>query len=167
MRPTTTPGDRLAAFGDQLIDVHRRLRAELARLRRDLDAHLDGRAARPKELQAHCLAFCSALERHHTGEDAVAFPALAEHVPELRPVLEELARDHRQVSDMLRTLQDLLDGLATTGAAEARRVRGELDGLAALVESHFTYEERKIVAALDTLRAPAWAASPPDFLLRP
>ncbi|MEV0199891.1 hemerythrin domain-containing protein [Nonomuraea sp. NPDC050691] len=167
MRPTTTPGDRLTAFGNQLIDVHRRLREELARLRHDLDAHLEGRAERPKDLRAHCLAFCSALERHHTGEDTVAFPALAEHAPELRPVLEELTRDHGQVSAMLRTFQGLLDDLATAGTAEARRLRGELDGLAALVESHFTYEERKIVAALDTLRAPEWTASPPAFLLPP
>ncbi|WP_176737986.1 hypothetical protein [Micromonospora inyonensis] len=30
-------------------------------------------------------------------------------------------------------------------------VRAELDGLAAVLESHFTYEEKKLVAALNAL----------------
>ncbi|GAA3594612.1 hypothetical protein GCM10022419_092260 [Nonomuraea rosea] len=162
MDPPVKPAERLTAFGTQLIDVHLWLREELARLRRDVDAHLAGRADRPRELRTHCLAFCSVLERHHTGEDGGAFPALAGHFPELRPVLQELSRDHRQVSEILHRLQELLDGL---GTIEPRRVRAELDGLAALLESHFTYEERKIVAALDALNVPGWTLSPPGFLL--
>ncbi|MFC5835260.1 hypothetical protein [Nonomuraea insulae] len=84
-----TTQDRLNAFGDQLIHVHSWLRAEPARLRENVDLHLEGRAARPRDLRA------------------------------------------------------------------------ELDGLAALMESHFTYEERKIVAALDTI---GWDGTTPDFL---
>ncbi|MGP4100483.1 hemerythrin domain-containing protein [Nonomuraea sp. KM90] len=159
-----TPDHRLKAFGDQLISVHSWLRDELAGLREGIDAHLAGHAGRPRDLRAHCLAFCSALERHHTGEDAAAFPTLAEQFPELRPVLEELTRDHHQVSEILRKLQELLDTLDTDAAAQPRDVRAELDGLAALLESHFTYEERKIVTALNTLNAPAWNGAAPDFL---
>jgi hypothetical protein len=36
----------------------------------------------------------------------------------------------------------------------AQEVRKELDGLAALLESHFVYEEKKIVTALNGLSAP-------------
>ncbi|MEV1172086.1 hemerythrin domain-containing protein [Nonomuraea sp. NPDC049784] len=162
---TPTRDDRLSAFGNQLLNVHLWLREELARLREDVDAHLAGHAERPRELRAHCLAFCSVLERHHTGEDAAAFPALAEQFPQLRPVLQELTRDHRIVSEILRRLQDLLEGLGTDDAAQPQRARAELDGLAALLESHFTYEERKIVAALNALDAADWDGSPPDFLL--
>ncbi|MBN6057658.1 hemerythrin domain-containing protein, partial [Nonomuraea sp. RK-328] len=165
METPTTADDRLKAFGNQLIDVHASLREELAGLRDDVAAHLAGRSARPRDLPAHCLAFCSALERHHTGEDAVAFPALAEQFPRLRPVLQELTRDHQIISDILRRLQDLLDGLGGDDAAQPRHVQAELDGLAALVESHFTYEERKIAAALDALDAPGWDDAPPAFLL--
>lgn len=157
-----TTQDRLNAFGDQLIHVHSWLRAELARLRENVDLHLEGRAERPRDLRVHCLAFCSVLERHHTGEDAAAFPALAGQFPELRPVLMELSRDHEQIGEILRRLQDLLDGLGTEDAVRPRDVRAELDGLAALMESHFTYEERKIVAALNTI---GWDGTTPDFLL--
>ncbi|MFG1879784.1 hemerythrin domain-containing protein [Sphaerisporangium sp. NPDC049003] len=157
---------RLAAFGNQLIEVHLWLREELARLREDVDSHLDGHGERPRELRAHCLTFCSALSRHHTGEDDGVFPVLAERFPALRPVLDELKRDHHLVSDILLRLEELLGGIQPDpGPSEARRVRAELDGLTALLESHFVYEEKRIVTTLNSLNAPGWDAATPDFLL--
>jgi hemerythrin-like domain-containing protein len=154
METFTGHGDRLAAFGNQLIAVHLWLREELARLADDVDAFLEG-GERPRELRAHCLTFCSAVRRHHTEEDHAAFPALAEQFPELRPVLEELENDHHTVADILRRIEELLGGLGTgEGALPAQEVRKELDGLAALLESHFVYEEKKIVTALNGLSAP-------------
>jgi hemerythrin-like domain-containing protein len=148
-----------------LIEVHLWLREELARLREDVDSYLDG-GERPRELRAHCLTFCSALSRHHTGEDDGAFPVLAAQFPELRPVLEELRRDHHMVAGILRRLEELLGGLGPDpDPAEAQRVRAELDGLAALLESHFVYEEKRLVSALNSLSAPSWDGSRPDFLL--
>ncbi|MFB7512547.1 hemerythrin domain-containing protein [Streptomyces sp. NPDC056144] len=163
MTTSPQPSDRLAAFGNQLVDVHIWLREELSRLREEVDASLSGGADRPRSLRAHCLAFCTALTRHHTAEDQGVFPVLAETYPALRPVLAELARDHEQVEELLRRLQELLDTLpgADPDPAEVRRVRGELDGLIALVESHFTYEEKKLVTALNELGTPL----PDDFRL--
>ncbi|MFI6598790.1 hemerythrin domain-containing protein [Nonomuraea sp. NPDC050536] len=127
--------ERLKAFGTQLIEMHDWLRKELARLRSG--------SAGLKDLRSHCLAFCSALTRHHTGEDENVFPALAERHPELRPVLEELSRDHGFVTDILLRIAAVIDD------PQARD--SELDGLAAILESHFSYEERKIVEALNGL----------------
>ena len=157
-----TPDGRLAAFGNQLIEVHLWLREELAALREDTDAYLAG-GARPRDLRAHCLTFCSALNRHHTGEDDGAFPRLAEQFPGLRPVLAELRRDHRLVEDSLLRLQALLDGLDQE--MDPVVVRSELDSLAALMETHFVYEEKRIASALNALNAPGWDRSRPDFLL--
>lgn len=152
MDTPTEPDGRVAALGNQLIDIHLSLREELARLREDAEAWLDGRAERPRELRAHCLAFCSAVSRHHTGEDDGAFPALAELHPELRPVLEELGRDHHVVAGILRGLEELLGRPGPdTGPVDGQRVRTELDSLAALLESHFVYEEKRLVAALNAL----------------
>ncbi|MBC6457243.1 hemerythrin domain-containing protein [Actinomadura sp. HBU206391] len=167
METPTEPNGRLTAFGNQLIEVHLWLREELDRLRADVDSYLDG-GARPRELRAHCLTFCSALSRHHTGEDDGAFPVLAEQFPELRPVLEELGRDHQLVTGTLLRLEELLGGLgaaADPGPDEAKRVRSELDTLAALLETHFVYEEKRIVAALNSLSIQSWAGAKPDFLL--
>ncbi|ADB34643.1 Hemerythrin HHE cation binding domain protein [Kribbella flavida DSM 17836] len=128
---------RLEAFGNQLIEFHLSVRDQLDELR-------ETGSSSGAELRVHCLAFCRALTAHHTGEDNGAFVALAEHYPELRPVLEELAGDHVIIEDALRRLEKL-DELAP-----AERLR-ELDTLSALLETHFNYEERKLVAAMNTL----------------
>ncbi|MFE9652312.1 hemerythrin domain-containing protein [Micromonospora sp. NPDC006431] len=148
MHPSHSPAERLTALGTQLIEIHHWLREELARLRASLDSPDGAGAGLSRELRAHCVGFCAALDRHHTGEDAGAFRVLAEQVPELRPVLAQLSEDHRVVADLLRRVDALL-----AGAADGPAVRAELDGLAALLESHFSYEERKLVAALDALTA--------------
>jgi hypothetical protein len=145
VHPSHPPSGRLTALGTQLIEIHHWLREELAGLRASLDSP-GGATTLTRDLRAHCVGFCAALDRHHTGEDRGAFQALAEQAPELRPVLAELRADHRVVADLLSRIDALL-----AGAADRRTVRGELDGLAALLESHFGYEERKIVAALNRL----------------
>ena len=54
-----------------------------------------------RSLRTHCVAFCSAVARHHTSEDRDVFPALAAQVPVLGPVLAELQHDHRLVAGIL------------------------------------------------------------------
>lgn len=90
----------------------------------------------------------------------MAFGRLAGRYPELGPVLDELRHDHRLVDDALRRLRALLDG-----SGDPVTVRTELDTLAALLETHFGYEERRIVSALNSLDAPDWNRSRPDFLI--
>jgi hypothetical protein len=128
--------DRLTAFGNQLIDSHIRLRELLAELRDGTYAGIN--------LATHCLTFCSVLTAHHSAEDVDGFPVLARHFPELRPVLTELSRDHQQVAEVL----DRLKAVSTMDVATAGR---ELDTLAALLETHLVYEEKKLVAALNRL----------------
>jgi hemerythrin-like domain-containing protein len=153
------PAARLTAFGNELITIHLSLREELARLDAYVDAYLDGRGERPRDLRAHCLSFCSALSRHHAGEDDGAFPLLAQASPELRPVLAKLAEDHQLVRSILRDLERVIAGLtAEPDAAEATRVRGALGGLSAILQSHFAFEERRIVSALNALPAEAGTA---------
>ncbi|UAB99405.1 hemerythrin domain-containing protein [Dactylosporangium vinaceum] len=122
---------RLAALGNQLIEIHQHLRALLD--------DLTDRPDFSRELRAHCLAFCGALERHHTGEERGMFRVLAERHPQLRPVIAELRRDHEQIAALLRRV-------------EANPTPAELAGLAAVMESHFTFEEKRLAAVLDQLQ---------------
>ncbi len=142
-----TAGGRAAALGAELVRIHDGLRAQLRALQA---AAAGGEPLDPRRpLAAHCLAFCAALTRHHTGEDAGAFPALAAAAPGLRPVLEKMAEDHAMVSGIVGRLETLAAQLARDGSSP--RLAGELDGLAAVLESHFSFEERRIRAALDAL----------------
>ncbi|WP_243866370.1 hemerythrin domain-containing protein [Actinophytocola oryzae] len=127
--------ERLTAFGNQLIDSHIRLRELLSRLRDGTYTGMD--------LQVHCLTFCSVLERHHQAEDDGGFPVLRKHYPELAPVLDELRRDHRQIAGLLDRLKDL--------STMDEVPRQDLDTLAALLETHLLYEEKKLVTALNSL----------------
>jgi hypothetical protein len=108
----------------------------------------------PRELADHCLAFCAAVTRHHTGEDGTVFPELARRFPELREVLAGLERDHQMMAGMLRRVSELAGALDTEGAL------AELDGLAALLRSHFAWEEKRLAAALNSLEpgamVPRW-----------
>ena len=134
------------AFGNQLVQAHIALRERLDALR---DGLADG--ARVADLRSHCLSFCAAVERHHTAEDDGVFPVSAREYPELRPVLDELGRDHRIVSDALAAPGEL-------GDVDPVVLRRELDSVAALVETHFTYEERKIADLLSALTGRLGAA---------
>ena len=122
-----TERGRLTALGNQLIETHARL----------LDAIDDLRSGvvPARDLTTHCLAFCDALARHHTVEDTGTFPMLAARHPELRDLLDGLRRDHEAIAGMLDRV--------------AAGVPGELDGLAALLESHFAWKERRLVAVLN------------------
>ena len=141
MSDTSTSVERVRAIGGELVRVHQRMRDELARIHDQLDTDDD-----LMPLQAHCFAFCAAITRHHTSEDATAFPLLGARLPALAPVLEQLSQDHRLVEDIVLRLRELLS--APENADEARR---EIDGLSAILESHFRWEEKVLVDALNTL----------------
>ena len=128
--------ERLTALGGELVRVHDWLREDLRRLR-------EGRERDAGPWTVRCLAFCAAVTRHHTAEDGVAFPALVERFPDLAPVVAKLVEDHQLIAGVLARVAEI--------AAAPEADRGELDGLAAILDSHFAFEERRVAAALDAL----------------
>jgi deazaflavin-dependent oxidoreductase (nitroreductase family) len=143
------------AVGDELVRIHDTLRRDLAALREEAEAYLDGRtgAAPPPDLagqlRTHCMAFCDVLGEHHDNEEARGFPLLEKRYPELAPVLERLRREHATVSRMKADLRALFDDLP---GSEPARVRADLDRMTAELEAHYAYEEAELVAALNALR---------------
>ncbi|ATY12778.1 hypothetical protein CU254_21685 [Amycolatopsis sp. AA4] len=78
-------------------------------------------------MRTHCLSFCTALRRHHVGEDSTVFPSLAEQFPAPAPVLAQ----HQT----------------------AARLRTKLERLAGELEAHFALEEPAVVTALNATAA--------------
>ena len=136
----------MAALGRELVRVHDALREELAALR-DVAASGDPLIGAGRPLALHCARFCSALIRHHTAEDDRAFPALAAHDPALAPLIGKLEEDHRMIGGII----GRIEAIAARMAAGDGRLLGELDGLAAILDSHFAFEERRVARALDAL----------------
>ena len=157
----------MAALSEQLIHVHQALREQLTSLRQEAAGGTSHRAAvtvAGEDLLSHCLSFCSAIHAHHTGEDSQLLPALRAAAPELAPVIDNLIEDHALVAGILRQIRGLLTpGHAPSSPALVR----ELDGLIAILNSHFSYEERRIAKALDALGPLAWTADVFDPNPRP
>jgi hypothetical protein len=148
-----TAAQHARALSRELELIHDELRQSLRQLR----AGLAGPGGPPaRSLRAHCAGFCAALTRHHGSEDATTFPLLARQAPELAPVLAQLQADHQVIAGILRRIDELA---ATAGPEDAGTAGRELDGLAAILESHFRWEERRISAALDALDPAAHPAA--------
>jgi hypothetical protein len=139
---------RAVAWAEEMQRVHDRLRQAVAVAR---DAAGDASAGgRERDVLLHCWGFCQALAGHHAGEDAVLFPALRAQQPALVPVLERLREDHEAIQRLLQTFSVAMD--AGVGPRERQ---GHLDGIAAIMESHFRYEERMLLGPLQGLRSDA------------
>ncbi|MCC2333636.1 hemerythrin domain-containing protein [Cellulomonas wangsupingiae] len=154
--PTGTPdASRLVAWDRELRAVHTRLRDALRIARDAVDDAADD-AAPSRELLLFCTGFCAALDGHHRGEDRVVFPGLLAVAPQLRDVVDQLVRDHAMLSHLLGELQRAVD--AREGPAALHR---HLDGIEAVMETHFRYEEKRLLPVLSGL---ALDATPRDAL---
>ncbi|MFD6244111.1 hemerythrin domain-containing protein [Streptomyces roseolus] len=136
---------RLVAWSRELRHVHDRLREALSVTRASLADGAPGEAA-TRELLLYCHGFCTALDGHHRGEDRTLFPAIAAARPELRPVLRSLEQDHSMIAHLLGGLQ-----AAVERADPPEELDRHLEGIAALMENHFRYEERQLLSVLEAL----------------
>ena len=154
-----SPADdaRLVAWGQELRSVHARLRDALEVAREavaDDATSVPGAADPRRELGLFCHGFCQALEGHHRGEDTNVFAALLELRPDLAGVVAELKRDHTMLDHLLTTLARAVDA-----GADAATLERHLDGIDAVMETHFRYEEKRLVDVLDE---PTFAAALAD-----
>ncbi len=140
--------DRLIAWSGELRRAHARLREALELLRSSPESGAERVLA--DDLLIYCVGFCAALDAHHRGEDRTLFPAIEAAHPALSGVLTALKQDHSM-------LAHLIGGLQAAARAGASRplLDQHLDGIEALMENHFRYEERELLQVLETLRLAA------------
>ncbi|MEU1728890.1 nitroreductase/quinone reductase family protein [Nonomuraea sp. NPDC005692] len=135
------PRSTAPSGGAYLKLVHDGFRRELALIRKELAD--TGRPGLGVQLRINCLTMCQGLHHHHTGEDTMMFPALAERHPSLAPVIQRLAVEHERVSVLVAELKEALSG------DDPVRVRAEIERLTDDLEAHLTYEEEQLVPILD------------------
>lgn len=132
-----------ASPGQSLKHIHDAFRHELALVRTELAESGPGIGA---QLRVNCLTVCQGLEFHHTGEDTAIFPSIAEHNPELVPIMERLRIEHENVAELLAELQRMLDA-----DSDSAQLLSEVDRLIGELEAHLTYEEEQLIPVLDAL----------------
>ncbi|WP_105565992.1 hemerythrin domain-containing protein [Microbacterium halophytorum] len=137
--------DRVVAWGDELRRVHAQLRKALS-LSQDALAVGAPTPDAARDLLLYCHGFCVALTQHHEGEDRELFPAIAAEHPELRDTLRKLEQDHSMIAHLIAGLEAAIDGQASPDA-----VARHLEGIAAIMESHFRFEEKALLEVLDAL----------------
>ncbi|MGL5866856.1 MAG: nitroreductase/quinone reductase family protein [Dermatophilaceae bacterium] len=153
-----TPTTWSRGMGDFIVESHDWLRAELDELGAQVDRIAAGEAdrlatgAQPLGLQmrSHCLEFCAALTRHHTGEDMGAFPLLTQQFPGLAPTVAKLVDEHLVVGQLHEELRMLIEHYEP-GRSDPDHLRSEVNRLRTELENHFRYEERTLVTALNAL----------------
>ncbi|WP_211207299.1 hemerythrin domain-containing protein [Stackebrandtia nassauensis] len=136
--------ERLTAWGDELRSVHQKLRKALALARTSLDTgetvDLSG------DLLLFCRGFCSALTGHHRSEDGSLFPHVARLRPDLAPVIAKLSQDHNMIDHLIGGLEKAIADSPTAEVAHRH-----LDGIEAVMETHFRYEESQLISVLNAM----------------
>ncbi|NED87532.1 nitroreductase family deazaflavin-dependent oxidoreductase [Streptomyces sp. SID11233] len=159
------PGE-VRTLADKVMEVHTWLRGQLRQVAAEVDAHFAGGADRrgpggppaPSlglQIRQRCLAFCQALEFHHTSEDGHLFPGIARYHSDLGDTFARLDDEHRAVARIQTAIVELLAGI---GIAEPSRFRAELARMSAELNAHLDYEEETIVPLLADV---PWPPSPP------
>lgn len=148
----TDEAERVIAWGEELRRVHATVRRAMEVAR---DALAQGGSAEQasRELLLYCYGFCAALTGHHRSEDATLFPLLTRQRPDLAPVVDKLTQDHSMIDYLVTAFEHAIT--AGIGEQDAHR---HLDGIEAVMESHFRYEERALVVALNEVDAPTLRA---------
>ncbi|MFF2536385.1 nitroreductase/quinone reductase family protein [Streptomyces cyaneofuscatus] len=150
------PAPAITSLVGKLTEVHTWLRGQLAQVHAETEAHFAARAAHrgagapPSpglglQIRQRCLAFCQALEFHHTSEDGHMFPAMEGYHPHLRPVFDRLREEHRSIAAVQSALAALLAGVAI---ADPDRFRAELTRMSDQLTEHLDYEEAEILPLL-------------------
>ncbi|MEW1756985.1 nitroreductase/quinone reductase family protein [Streptomyces cyaneofuscatus] len=150
------PAPAITSLAGKLTEVHTWLRGQLAQVHAETEAHFTARAAHRGagappppglglQIRQRCLAFCQALEFHHTSEDGHVFPVMEGYHPHLRPVFDRLREEHRSIAAVQSALAALLAGVAI---ADPGRFRAELTRMTEQLTAHLDYEEAEILPLL-------------------
>ena len=136
---------RATAWAAQLRAAHGRLREALELARATLEQG-EAPVVGGRDLQLYCVGFCAALSGHHRAEDRTLFPAVEDAHPGLASTLTQLRRDHAQLEHLLGALAQ-----AVQRGEPLAALQRHLDGVEAVMESHFGHEERQLLTVLEQL----------------
>ena len=149
-------GKPLHALAARLEGAHRPLRVELpliVRLAEEAIAR-DGRRYPQLLPQIHLAATLlrDAVMSHFDHEEALLFPSIRlledgadTWALDLRQLIPELRREHRQIEGLLAQLRIITGGFAVRGSPLMRTLFAALEGAARDLDAHFAEEEQTLL----------------------
>lgn len=142
---STTPApDR--PWVHEMVIVHRAFRRETRLLPGLVREVADGDVERARTLAEVLRLVLAGLEMHHTGEDAVLWPALLERASPSTGLVETMQAQHHGIEDHLARVAHLLPAWeAGPIRAHSAELADVLDRFAADLAEHLDLEEREIL----------------------
>jgi hemerythrin-like domain-containing protein len=127
--------------------LHRAMRVDGTRLAAAVAAVGDADRTRVAALARWYRGFCAELHEHHTVEDELFFPVLADRVPSFDGHAERIELEHHQLDDALAGVGAALDALAEPGGRVASHTRAvaATRELADLLERHLGFEDADVL----------------------
>ena len=144
----------------RLLDLHERLRDELARMRLLADAlftrqrataqlaPVDELADRAADLADFCHSYCGSLDRHREYQESGLFPGVQTAYPQLRPVLDRLRTAQAEIGERTGLIRLTASALSASDACVTGDLRQQLEDLSYQLESHLSDVEEHVVLLL-------------------
>jgi hemerythrin-like domain-containing protein len=132
-----------AANPSDFYAIHTCLRNALHALAAALDQANHHDLVRIKAIERYWHGFSTELINHHTGEDEIFYPALAERSPVATDHLGRVADEHHVIDELLAEANEQVSAMvAGTSASAAAKVLHRLDEV---VTRHLDYEDADVV----------------------
>jgi hemerythrin-like domain-containing protein len=133
-----------------MVVVHRVFRREFRLLPRLVRTVSAGDTARATRVNQHAKEILTALHYHHTGEDELLWPRLAERAPLSQELVTRMETQHQRLADLLGAVQvSLARWSKSANGIEQRRLAGILDQVSKALEEHLAEEEREILPLVE------------------
>ncbi|NHA66829.1 hemerythrin domain-containing protein [Phycicoccus flavus] len=141
---TTPTTDR--PWVHEMVIVHRVFRRELVVLPRLVRRASDGDAERAATLAGALRLVLGGLHQHHTGEDAVLWPALLERAAPSTGLVETMQAQHHRVEELLERVEAGIDAWERDPSRAAGTALADtVHALAVALFEHLDLEEREIL----------------------
>jgi hemerythrin-like domain-containing protein len=141
---TTPTADR--PWVHEMVIIHRAFRRETRLLPGLVREVADGDVERARTLAEVLRLVLAGLEMHHSGEDAVLWPALLERAAPSTGLVETMQAQHHGIEDHLERVGHLLPAWAAAPTrARSAELADVLDRFATDLAEHLDLEEREIL----------------------
>lgn len=142
---THTTNQALTDVNDMVV-VHRAFRREFTLLPQLVRAVTAGDTDRAALIAKHARLLLAALHLHHTSEDELLWPKLADRCPPDASLVRRMEGQHERVEHYTDRIALVLDRwTAEARLAVTEELAGAFDGLHATLFEHLAEEEREIL----------------------